>query len=113
MADFRYEATNPLSRTEVVRELGSGVPNRIAAALYAASRSDDDWNWVQEQCLGLAKHESVEVRWAAVTCLGDLAFLRRPLNLLNVIPVLEGALSDPEIADPARFSLKMVKEFCQ
>ena len=74
---------------------------------------DADRAWVQEQCLGFAKHQSVEVRWAAVACLGDLAFLRRPLDLVAVIPVLEGALTDPEIADPARFSLSLVKQFCQ
>ena len=111
MTAFRNEGTDPIPRTELVRELSSGVPKRIATALYAATKFDDDWNWVQGQCLNFMKHGSVAVRWAAVTCLGDLAYFRRPLNLEVVIPALEKALTDPEIADPAQFSLSMIKQF--
>src|SRR5580704_17985753 len=109
MAGLRYEATNPMSRAQVVRELSSGVPDRIATALCAAARFDEDWSWVQEQCLRLAVHESAGVRWASVTCLTDLTFFRRPLNVVAVLAVLENALADTEISDPARVSLRMVK----
>jgi hypothetical protein len=64
------------------------------------------------QCLRFISHTSTDVRWAAVTCLGDLAFLRHPLNTALVIPALERAVSDFSIADPAAFSLSMVKQFC-
>jgi hypothetical protein len=111
MTVFRYRRTDPIPRTELVRELSSGVPAKIATALYAATKFDDDWNWVQEQCLTFVKHGSVEVRWAAVTCVGDLAFFRRPLKLETAIPALEKALTDPEIADPAQFSLSVIKQF--
>jgi hypothetical protein len=113
MTEFRYEAVKPLPHAELIEEFKSGVPDRIATALYSAARFDDDWHWVEEQCLNNVAHESARVRWAAVTCLGDLALFKRPLKLNAVIPALERALADPEIADPAAFSLSMVKQFCK
>jgi hypothetical protein len=113
MTEFRYQAVKLLPHAELIEELNSGIPDRIATALYSASRFDNDWDWVQEQCLNNVAHESVRVRWAAVTCLGDLASFKRPLKLNTVVPALERALADPEIADPAAFSLSMVKQFCK
>jgi hypothetical protein len=113
MTEFQYEAVKPLPHAELIEELKSGVPDRIATALYSASRFDNDWDWVEEQCLKNVAHQSASVRWAAVTCLGDLALFKRPLKLSAVIPALERALADPEIAGPAAFSLSMVKQFCR
>lgn len=113
MTEFQYEAVKPLPHAELIEELKSGVPDRIATALFSASRFDNDWDWVEEQCLNNVAHKSARVRWAAVTCLGDLALFKRPLKLNAVIPALEKALADPEIADPAAFSLSMVKQFCK
>jgi hypothetical protein len=112
VSDFKYESVTPKSRDELRSELESNVPSQIASALYSASRYNDDWEWVQHQCLRFLTHASAEVRWAAATCLGDLAFFRRPLDSGLVIPALQAAVSDPLIADPAKFSLSMVKQFC-
>ena len=108
---FRYEPVLPKTRSELNRQLESGNPEKIASALYSASRYDEDWKWAQDQCLRFLDSEHVPVRWAAATCLGDLAFFRRPLDVPLVVSALERAAKDPEIADPARFSLSMVKEF--
>jgi hypothetical protein len=113
MAEFHYEAVKPLPHAELIEELNSGVPDRIAIALYSASRFDNDWGWVEEQCLNNIGHKSATVRWASVTCLGDLALFKRPLNPDAVIPALERAVADPEITDLAAFSLRMVKQFCK
>jgi hypothetical protein len=113
MTEFHYEAVKLLPHAELTEELNSGVPERIASALYSASRFDSDWAWVEEQCLNNVAHKSAAVRWAAVTCLGDLALFKRPLKVDAVIPALERAVADPEIAAPAAFSLSMVKQFCK
>ncbi len=112
MADkFKYEQVLPKTRSELNRLLESGNPKEIADALYSASRYDEDWKWSQDLCLRFLDSEHVHVRWAAATCLGDLAFFRRPLDVPLVVRALERAAKDPEIADPAGFSLSMVKEF--
>ena len=51
MADLNYEKTPVLSYGELVREIDSGDPERMSTALYSATRHDEDWQWVQEQCL--------------------------------------------------------------
>jgi len=111
MRDFKYEAVKPKTRNELINELESDDPRTVANALYAASRYEKDWKWVQDLCVRFLDSANVEVRWAAATCLGDLAFSRHPLDVLVVEPALERAIKDPTIADPARFSLSMVKQF--
>lgn len=113
MSNLKYEPIYPLSKRELMLQIESGDPQAIANALYAATKYEEDWNWVQNQCLEALKSPEVSVRWAAATCLGDLAFMRRPLDIDLVVPALELATQDPQIADPAGFSLSMVKQFSQ
>lgn len=108
---YRYESVTPMTRKELTVQLGSDSPQTVANALYAATRYEEDWKWVQEQCLKALTSPEIPVRWAAATCLGDLAFLRRSLDVRAVIPALVAATKDPEIADPAAFSLSMVMQF--
>jgi hypothetical protein len=109
--DLRYEPLHPTTRGELIRQLESDDPEIVAKALYSAARYEEDWKWVQDQCLKHLGSPEVPVRWAAATCLGDLAFLRRPLEVRIVVPALKRATEDPTIADPARFSLSMVRQF--
>ncbi len=111
MSDLKYEPVLPITREELTARLESGSPQTVASALYAAARHEEDWVWVQNECLKALKSPEVPVRWAAATCLGDLAFSRCPLDVGAVIPALETATQDPTIADPAAFSLSMVKQF--
>jgi hypothetical protein len=111
MSNLKYEPVHPLTRKELISRLESDDPEVVANALYASTKYDEDWKWVQDQCLKRLKSSEVSVRWAAATCLGDLAFLRRPLDIDAVVSALELAIQDPQIADPASFSLSMVKQF--
>lgn len=110
MNDFEYESVHPSSRNKLITQLESGDPESIANALYAASKYDEDWKWVQDQCLRFLNSPDIPVRWAAATCLGDLAFLRRPLEVQIVLAALEQAAKDSQIEDPARFSISMLKQ---
>jgi HEAT repeat len=111
MNDFQYEPVYPLTRDELTSQLESGEPQVVASALHAASKYDEDWKWVQDQCLRFLNSPDVSVRWAAATCLGDLAFLRRPLDVPVVLSALEQALQDSQIADPVNISISMVRQF--
>jgi hypothetical protein len=108
---FEYEPVHPSTKAELTRLIESGDSKLIVNALYSASKYEQDWKWVQDQCLKCLESPEVTVRWAAATCLGDLAFLRRPLDTEVVLPALEKAANDPKIADPASFSLSMVRQF--
>jgi hypothetical protein len=111
VADLKYENVKALTRNELVAQLESDDPESVANALYSATRHSQDLAWVQEQCLEKLNSSEIPVRWAAATCLGDLAFWRRfQGNVGVVISALEFATHDPEIADPARFSLSLVNQ---
>ena len=111
MSDLKYEKVYPIPREELSRMLASDDPKTVADALYSATKYDEEWRWVQDQCLKSLRSPHRWIRWAAATCLGDPAFLRRPLDVDMVVPALEAAIKDPEIADPAAFSLSMVRQF--
>ena len=107
----KYQVTPELSRAEIEHLLKSTDPSQVADALYSAARFESDWRWVQSECLNRLDNSEVAIRWAAVTCLGDLAFRRFPVDRDIVVPALEAASRDVAIADPALFSLRMIKEF--
>jgi hypothetical protein len=111
MSDLSYQPILWMERNQLVSDLESDNPQTVANALYAATKYETDTDWVQNQCLSKLTSPQVAIRWAAATCLGDLAFLRRPLNTKLVVPALQLAKEDPAIADPASFSLSMVKQF--
>ena len=113
MSDLKYKHVRRILREQLIMDLDNSDPETVANALYAATRYEEDTDWVQKQCLGRLTSPEAVVRWAAATCLGDLALLRRPLNAKMVIPALELAKEDPAIADPASFSLSMIKQFLE
>lgn len=109
--DRTYREPPVFTHAELVGELNSGDPNRIANALTSAVRHDNDWRWVQNECLKFLQHSDVAVRWAAATCLGDLAFFfRRPIDHHKVLSALYKAAEDAAIADPAQFSISLIKQ---
>ncbi len=111
MTDFTYETVYPIDRERLLRDLASSDPKAVANALYAACRSEEDTKWLEDECVKRLKAADLEVRWAAATCLGDLAFFRRPLDARRVATALEAEIHDSTISDPASFSLRMVREF--
>jgi hypothetical protein len=111
MNEFKYERVDPIKREQAIRALENPDPEVVVNALYAAARSDEDTKWLEEECLKRLTSPELRIRWAAATCLGDLVFYHRPLDVKKVISALEAAAEDPTISDPARFSLSMVRQF--
>lgn len=112
MPDERtYREPPVFTHSELVEELNSGDSNRIVNALVSAVRHDDDWLWVQNECLKFLQYSDVVVRWAAATCLGDLAFFfHRPIDCQKVLIALYEAAEDAAIADPAFYSIGLIKQ---
>jgi hypothetical protein len=111
VSDLKYQPIHRIPKEQLMADLESSNPQAVANALYGATKYETDTAWVQDQCLRKLTSSELVIRWGAATCLGDLAFLRRPLNTELVIPALERAAEDHTIADPAKFSLSMIKEF--
>src|ERR1700724_2909787 len=110
MEDLTCEPVEPMSRSAVVHALKSGDPGQIAQALYSSTYHDPDWRWVQGECLRFLTHEERTVRWAAATCLGDLAMFHKILDLELVLPALQEALKDEAIHDVVELSLSFIKQ---
>lgn len=110
MSDLKFEPVAEQPREVIERDLSSGDPERISDALYSATHHDPDWRWVQDECLKFLKHADARVRWAAATCLGDLAMFHKVLDLSRVLPELIEAAKDESIRDPAETSISFIKQ---
>ena len=111
MEDLNYQPVESLSDARLLEDLQSGDPARIANALYSAVRFCDDSKWTQDHCIAFLTSPHVSVRWAAATCLGDLAFLRKSINAQIALDALIKAQEDQSIADPVSFSISLVNQF--
>ena len=105
---MEYKPVPEQSRASVERDLASGDPEKISAALYSATYHDPDWKWVQEACLRFINHDHVNVRWSAATCLGDLAMFHKTLDASRVLAALVEACKDETIRSAAEFSISLV-----
>ncbi|MFT4113047.1 hypothetical protein [Silvibacterium sp.] len=80
----------------------SGV---MAKALNSAVKSNEDWKQAQEVCLAALASPHAKIRCAAAECLGELAALRKRMDLSVVRQALVLACEDAAVADAARASL--------
>jgi hypothetical protein len=106
---LKFEPVPRKDRQELLVELASHDSDTVAGALYSATYHDPDWEWVQGLCLGHLDSPQVPIKWAAATCLGDLAMFHKKLDLEQVLPALKNALGDPTISSPAEMSLMLIE----
>jgi len=67
------------------------IPRESDELFSAPHTNDQDWRWVQEQCLHFLTFPEVWVRRNAATCLGLLAVFRKKLDFARILPALERA----------------------
>jgi HEAT repeat protein len=111
MSDLKYERVNVMTQAELESGLASTNPGDVERALYSATYSLDDWEWVQNRCLERLAAENVGVRWAAAQCLGDLAQIRGQLDVDRVVPALKKALDDEDIRSTVQDSLDLIESW--
>src|SRR5919205_72563 len=97
MPKLIYQEPHPITREEAEAAFTSGDPERISRALVNVAFYDDDWRWVQEQCLGFTRNDVAAVRQIAVTCLGHVGRVHRRLDLERVLPAFDELSHDPEV----------------
>ena|ERR1035438_5020665 len=101
----------PHDRATLLYRFASSDPVEVADALYCAAHHDPDWKWVQGWCLTFLQSTHIGVRWAAGTCLGDLATFHKCLDLNLVLPALTEAAGDSTIASAVQDSLSCIRQF--
>ncbi len=96
---MRYEAPQPINRSEAERIFAGNDEAAICNALVGVAFYDPDWKWVQTLCLKFLEtpDTSKGVRSLAATCLGHVARIHRIIDLDIVVPLLESLLDDPEM----------------
>ncbi|GGG96893.1 hypothetical protein [Silvibacterium dinghuense] len=77
----------------------------IARALASAVQGGEDWKQAQDACLAALASPHPPVRRAAAVCLGELAALRRRMDIAVVRQALTAACEDAAVADAAQTSL--------
>jgi len=108
--ELKYEPVEPVPREEIMRLFDSDDASCISSALYSAAYHESDWRWVQSQCLRFLTHQNPQVRWAAATCLGDMAVFHHELDLAIVLPALREAFNDPAIRATVQDSLDQIHQ---
>jgi hypothetical protein len=104
--DLKYKEVKRMTREEILEALASQKPERIQTALWSAANFDQDWRWVQDQCLRYLTFPDLWVRRSAATCLGILAVFHKKLDVERVIPKLEDAGRDEEVRPFVQDSLE-------
>lgn len=109
------EYTNPLpiNRNKAVEIFLTGSNNDICDALLAVTLHDEDWKWVQMQCLHFLGHTDPNVSGLAATCLGHLARIHRKLDRELVIRALKKWLKDEKISGRVQDALDDIEIFLE
>ena len=85
---MQYEEIDSISRSDAMVALGSSDPRDICKALVRLASHDSELGWVQNLCIELTEHSTVEVQSTAILCLGRLARIHKALDLERVVPLL-------------------------
>ncbi len=105
------EEINPMSRRDAEAIFAQGNPEKIEEALLRVTFHDEDWRWVQSNCLKFLVHADKDVRMVAASCLGHLACIHGTLDTNTVVPALKALLTDPDVAREASNALDDIAMF--
>ena len=90
----KYVVPERLSVEQVAVLLDSDVAFDLAVVPISISLYSEDLSWAQDVCMRLASHLDERVRANAIVGFGHLARRFRSLDLMRVLPVVEGAFAD-------------------
>jgi hypothetical protein len=91
--------------------LASGSQEQITDALVGLAYHEQDWRWVQSQCLRFLSSADPDVRGLAATCLGHIARILGRVDKELVLPALQPLLTDPQIAGRVEDALEDIRIF--
>lgn len=113
MPERRYEPLEPITREEATELLRIGAPGDVAETLFRICWFDSDWLWVRGVCLEHLTSKEEFVRYAAATCLSDLARTYPDRTWWDLVPRLRAGLDDPEesVVNGMEGALEFIKKF--
>lgn len=109
--EYKNSSPIPISRNEVVKIFSAGSSAEICKALLAIALYEDDWKWVQMQCLHFLKNSNSDVSGLAATCLGPTAGIHHKLDRELVISALKARLGDMKISRCVQDALEDIEMF--
>lgn len=95
-ARLKFEALDPISRSEAEAAIAKGAPEELGLAALRVALHDDDWSWAQQYCLALATHPDPMVRGNAIQGLSHIARLHGSLDVAVVRAAVLAGLSDSD-----------------
>ena len=110
---MEYQEILPISRQDASIALNSGDETLIVDALLRLTYHEPNRKWVQEKCVQFALSTNSAIRRIAVLCIGHLARIHKKIDLEIVLPVLEGLIDDPILADTVENTYDDIKMFCE
>lgn len=100
-----------ISHSKAQKIFMSDDKDKICDTLLSLSFYDEDWKWVQDQCLILLDHADIDISGLATTCIGHLARIHKQLDLNKVVPMLNVKAKDPDIGGRAQDALDDIDIF--
>lgn len=101
----------PLTRSEAEEMLSSGGVDSTVSALLSLAYHDTDWRWVQSKCIEFTRHRQRDIQRIALICLGHIARINRTIDKDQVLPVVRGFLTDPDLSGAAQDVLDDIETF--
>lgn len=108
---MHWDEVKPIDRQDAEVALATEDDEVVCDALVRCTFHENDWKWVQSQCLRLLQSPAITVRIVAVTCLGHLARIHGVLDLDRVLPVLSELAKDSRIAGRVEDTLDDIRLF--
>jgi hypothetical protein len=94
MRQFFYEPIPEMEKNEIEVAINRNNPEELLYAVLSAALYAEDWQWAQDVCLRLAKHEHYNVRGNAILGFGHIARIHGKLDEDKIKPLIELALND-------------------
>ena len=108
---MRYQAVEPISRSEAERIFAGDNTDAMVHALLSLAYHDPDWQWVQNRCLRFLDASNFNLRRMATLCLGHIGRIHGVIVWDVVVPRLESLLDDPELGGTAEDALDDIRVF--
>ena len=109
-----YISIPDYDRDTALREIDSGITDRVVLALLSLAFYDPDWRWVQNLCVNFSKNLNDNIRGVAILCFSHLAHIHRELDTEITVPIVIDGLKDPSdyVRGTAEDTLEEILMFC-
>jgi hypothetical protein len=102
---------NNFGKEEIKKKLNSNDIKEVTDTLLDITFNNEDWEFVQNECLKLLDNKITDISGLAITCLGHIARIHSKINMEKIIPRLNEKLNNPELYGRIEDALNDIKMF--